>query len=192
MSTEQSNAIMLKDVRLSFPVLFNAESFEEGGKKEFSASFIIAKDAPIVGELRSALLKVATDKWGEKGPKTLETLFRDERLCLHDGDRKDYDGYAGNLYLRASNSVRPLLLDRGRSPITEADGKLYSGCYVNASITLWAQDNKWGKRINANLRGVQFFRDGDAFAGGQTGSVDEFEAHADEAGTSAALDSLGF
>jgi Protein of unknown function (DUF2815) len=173
---------MLKDVRLSFPVLFEAKAFEEGGKKEFSASFLIPKSAPIVKEVQQVMLKIATEKWGEKGSKQLETLFRDDRLCLHDGDRKDYEGYDGHFYLRSSNSVRPLTIDRARNPITEADGKLYSGCYVNANITLWPQDNKWGKRINSNLRGVQFFRDGEAFSGGQAGNVDEFEAHEDSTG----------
>ena len=58
----------------------------------------------------------------------------------------------------------------------EADGLPYSGCYVNASIELWAQDNNYGKRINASLRGVQFYRDGDAVAGGGgPASEDEFD-----------------
>lgn len=173
--------IMLKDVRLSFPVLFEAKSFEEGGKKEFSASFLLAKDHPAVAELKAAFGKIAADKWGEKGPSILQTLFRDDRLCLHDGDRKEYDGYAGNYFVRANNGVRPLTIDRTRNPLTEADGKLYSGCYVNATITLWSQDNKWGKRVNANLRGVQFFRDGEAFSGGGTASVNEFEVTAEDA-----------
>lgn len=195
MPNEQKNekVIMLKDVRLSFPVLFEAKAFDEKGKKEFSASFLIDKKAPIVEELKATLLKIANDKWGEKGPAMLATLFRDDRMCLHDGDRKEYDGYEGMLYLRASNAVRPLTIDRARNPITAADGILYSGCYVNATVTLWAQDNKWGKRINANLRGVQFFRDGEAFAGGSTAQVDEFEAAPDAPGGAAAsLDSLGF
>ncbi len=193
MSTEQNEKVIrLNDVRLSFPNLFEAKAFEEGGKKEFSASFLIDKSAPIVAELKAALVSVATSKWGEKGQQTLSNLFRDDRMCLHDGDRKDYDGYEGMLYLRASNSVRPLVLDRARNPLTAADGKPYSGCYVNATITLWAQDNKWGKRINANLRGVQFFRDGDAFAGGTTGSVDEFEAAPEEGKQAVTADSLGF
>lgn len=52
---------------------------------------------------------------------------------------------------------------------------------MNASIELWAQDNKqFGKRINAQLRGVQFLRDGDAFAAGSPASEDEFEDLGDQ------------
>jgi hypothetical protein len=70
---------------------------------------------------------------------------------------------------------RPLVIDRNRDPLTAADGKPYSGCYVNVSIDVWAQDNKYGKRINAQLKGIQFVRDGDAFGGGAPASPDEFE-----------------
>ena len=37
---------------------------------------------------------------------------------------------------------------------------------MNAIVELWAQDNNYGKRINASLAGVQFAKDGEAFAGG--------------------------
>jgi hypothetical protein len=46
---------------------------------------------------------------------------------------------------------------------------------VNASIELWCQDNNYGKRINASLRGVQFLKDGEAFAGGGVANADEFD-----------------
>jgi hypothetical protein len=110
---------------------------------------------------------------------------------LHDGDLKDYDGYANQFYIRASNQVRPTIVDRNRATITEKDGKIYSGCYVNAIVSLWAQDNKFGKRINANLRGVQFAADGEAFAGGNAARADEFE-QLEDAPAAATLDSLGF
>ena len=93
-------------------------------------------------------------------------------------------GVADAARLRASGLVedaptraqgRPLVIDADKSPLTEQDGKPYSGCYVNASIELWAQDNNYGKRVNASLSGVQFFRDGDAFAGGRAADVDDFD-----------------
>jgi hypothetical protein len=46
---------------------------------------------------------------------------------------------------------------------------------VLAHISLWTQDNNFGQKINANLLGLQFLRDGDAFAGGPApSSVEEF------------------
>jgi hypothetical protein len=67
-------------------------------------------------------------------------------------------------------------LNKDKSPLTEADGVVYSGCYVNGIIDLWAQNNNYGKRINATLLGVQFAGDGEAFSsGGSSASADDFD-----------------
>ena len=42
-------------------------------------------------------------------------------------------------------------------------------------MTLWAQNNGYGKRINAQLDGVQFVRDGEAFGEGGI-SADAFDS----------------
>ena len=57
----------------------------------------------------------------------------------------------------------------------KSDGRPYSGCYVNVSLDIYAQDNTYGRRINCNLSGVQFYRDGDSFEGGTPASPEEFE-----------------
>ena len=67
------------------------------------------------------------------------------------------------------------LVEFDRSPLTETDGRPYSGCYVVAIVELWAQDNSWGKRVNATLKGVQFFADGEAFSGGTPASAGDFD-----------------
>jgi hypothetical protein len=50
----------------------------------------------------------------------------------------------------------------------------YAGCYVNATIVVWAQDNEHGKRINAQVKAVQFFKDGEAFGAAAVNPDDEF------------------
>jgi len=77
--------------------------------------------------------------------------------------------------IKASTKKRPLVIDRSKSPITEDDDIIYAGCYVNAIISLWAQNNGYGKRINAQLDGVQFVKDGEPFADNST-SVSAFDA----------------
>ncbi|WP_155814796.1 ssDNA-binding protein, partial [Serratia symbiotica] len=105
------------------------------------------------------------------GPTLRSTL----KICLHDGDEKaEYEGYPGNKFFSASNKARPRIVDRDNTILVQADGRPYAGCYVNAVIDIWAQDNKFGKRINASLGGVQFYQDGDAFAGGGIASEDDF------------------
>jgi hypothetical protein len=40
---------------------------------------------------------------------------------------------------------------------------------------LWTQNNSYGKRVNANLLGVQFYKDGEPFAAGEIAGDDDFE-----------------
>ncbi|BBI91479.1 uncharacterized protein SSYIS1_06890 [Serratia symbiotica] len=97
------------------------------------------------------------------------------KVCLHNGDEKaEYAGYPGSMFVSASKKARPLVIDRCRVALTAADGKPYAGCYVNTNIDIWAMDNNFGKRINASLGGVQYYRDGDAFAGGGVAIEDDF------------------
>ena len=83
--------------------------------------------------------------------------------------------------MSARSLGRPLVLNADRSALAEADGKPYSGCYVNAQIAVWAMQNTHGKRVCAQLRGVQFIRDGESFGGGGVAQVDEFDVIADGA-----------
>ena len=124
---------------------------------------------------------VAVAKWGSKGEKILAKLIDDKRVCLKDGNKNTnkegdiYDGFEDMSYVSANNDQKPLLLDRDKTELSRADGKPYAGCYVNVSLDIWAQDNSYGQRINASLRGVQFVKDGDAFAGGTPVSDSEFD-----------------
>lgn len=165
--------LMLPDVRLAFPNLFTAQTFE-GGAPAFGASLLLAPSHKSVAELKKAFVAVAKEKWGAKADAILKSMTATDKLCLHNGDTKEqYDGFPGNMFVSARSKVRPLILNTDKTPLNEDDGKPYSGCYVNASIELWAQDNKFGKRINAQLRGVQFLRDGDAFGGGGSPASEE-------------------
>ena len=168
--------LKLNNVRLAFPVLFEAKTVNGEGKPAFSASFLMDPADPQVKALNQAIEQVAKDKWGAKADAILKQMRAQDKVALHDGDLKsNYDGFPGNLYVSARSTTRPLVIDKDKSPLTEQDGRPYAGCYVNASVELWAQDNNYGKRINASLRGVQFFKDGDAFAGGGAASEDEFD-----------------
>ena len=172
-----ADPIRIINARLAFPSLFEATSFNGEGDPAFSATFLIAKDDPQAETIRAAIKQIAVDKWGAKANDILADLVRADRVALHDGDYKSrYDGYQDHYYINASNKVRPKVVDQKTNPLNQADGKPYSGCYVNASIELWVQDNKYGKRINASLRGVQFVKDGEPFSGGGVASDDEFEA----------------
>lgn len=174
------------EARLAFPNLFEAKTVNGEGEPAFSASFLVADADPTVTvkqgdkkvamKLSKVIDAVGQEKWGAKWPAIKKEIEAKDRSAIHDGDLKSsYAGFPGNHYISARNKTRPLVIDRDKSPLTAQDGKPYAGCYVIASLELWAQDNNYGKRINASLRGVQFLRDGDAFAGGGAASEDEFD-----------------
>jgi hypothetical protein len=169
--------ILVRDVRLAFPNLWKATSPAGGGEAAFSASFILPKTHKQLPEIRKAIAELAAAKWGAKSAAVLKALEANDKTALHDGDSKaEYEGFEGNLYISSRSKIRPSVFDGQRNELSEADGKPYSGCYVNASIELWAQDNSYGKRVNAQLRGVQFLKDGDRFAGGGSAAdSDEFD-----------------
>lgn len=162
--------IKLEGVRLSFPHLFTAHSMEEGQEPKYSATFILdnEKHASLITLLEKTIDRLALDVWKKK------ISFK---TCLRDGnDKADMDGYGdGVMFIAASSKIRRPVVDRQINPVTEADGVVYAGCYVNASIRLWVQDNKWGKRVNAELRAVQFVKDGESFGAGQVNPEDEFK-----------------
>lgn len=168
--------VVLRDVRLAFGHGVFEPSSIGGGEPTFGCSFLMAKDHPAVKEISAAIQQVAKEKWQDKAAAMLAQLKATDKICLHDGETKaTYDGYSGNLFVSASNRSRPTVLNRDKTPLTQADGVIYSGCYVNAVVDVWPQDNKWGKRVNATLLGVQFVRDGEAFSGGASLSDDDFD-----------------
>jgi hypothetical protein len=178
--------IILNDVRLSFPVLFTpaAGRSPETGEPlppKYSCQLIVPKDHKQMPDLVALIKECAREKWNDKAEAVLKMLKDDKRICLRDADNmaevKDLDYLRGMYTLSASarESHRPLVINRNKSPLKEEDGVIYPGCYVNARISFWAQDHKkGGKRINANIHAVQFVRDGESFATGNSFDVDDF------------------
>lgn len=169
--------LKLTNVRAAFLKIWTAEFVNGGDKATFGSSFLIDPNDPQVKVIKDAMMTVAKEKWGAKAGAVYKEMEAGGKLALHNGDSKaSYEGFEGMLFISSTSKTRPLAINRDKSPLTEADGVLYSGCYVNVSLELWAQDNQWGKRINAQIGGVQFNRDGDAFSGGGSAAdEDDFE-----------------
>jgi len=162
--------IVLTNVRLSFPAIFTARAFNDDQEAKFSAVFLVPKtDKRLLADVTKAIDAIILEQWKGKKPSGL-------KICMRDGEEKsDVDGYGDEvMFLSASSKKRIPIVDRDRSPLGEEDGKIYGGCYVNASVKLWAQDNKWGKRVNAQLLAVQFVKDGAPFGEKPVDANEEF------------------
>lgn len=168
--------IKLNAVRLSFPQLFEAKTVNGEGKPAFSAAFLISPKDPQIAMINTAISTVAAEKWGAKADAILKTIRAADKTCLHSGDLKsNYDGFEGMMYISARNPLKPSVVDTNRSPLVAEDGRPYAGCYVNAVLELWTQDNNYGKRVNATLMGVQFYKDGESFVGGGVADAEDFD-----------------
>lgn len=179
----KGDKIILSDVRLAFPALFEASAFTDPktgkqGDPQFQATFLLDRSDPKVRELVMAEEeRVAKEKWGAKASAILAEIRENNRGAIKRGELKaSYDGFPDHDFIACNNKVRPTVVDRAGNPVAMSDGLVYAGCYGVGHVVLWAQDNAFGKRINANVTGFQFMRDGDAFGGGPAASsADDFE-----------------
>lgn len=170
--------VTIQNARLAFANIWHAKTVNGEGDPAYSATLILDPEANAldIKRLETAIAAVAKDKWGAKADSLLKAAIAKGNVCLRDGDDKsEYDGFENKKYVSSRSKQRPTVVDRNKSPLTEDDGRPYSGCYVNAILEIWAQDNQYGKRVNAQLSGLQFVRDGDAFGGGRPASTDEFD-----------------
>jgi len=164
-----TNRIHINNARLSFASVWKRAVFD-GKEGKFEATLLIPKTDDKQIKILKAAIKGKVEESGLK--------ISSEKFCMKDGDKifedKEYDGYQDTYALKASNNTRPTIVNRDGSQLAEDDNVIYSGCYVNAIIDFWVQNNNYGKRINANLLGLQFVRDGEAFGAGAALSADEF------------------
>lgn len=164
-------------VRLAFAQhLFTAGTVGGEGKPAYSVTAIIPKDHPVIKELEAAEVAAAKAKWEGKADANLKAVRAAGKGVIKDGDLKaNYSGFEGNAFVSMRSEKRPNVYNKDGSQLTESDGVVYSGCHAHVILEVWAQDNQYGKRINAQLTGVAFSRDGDSFGGGATpASADDF------------------
>ena len=173
--------IKLRNVRLSFPHIFEPQVDAKTGNSSYNAAFILMAGDPQIKMVQEAIKEAAKEKWKDRASAMLKTLALKDDLCLHDGDTKvKYPEFHGNMFVSARSPSRPRVLDRNKTPLTAKDGRPYAGCYVNVALDIWAQDNEYGQRVNAGLGGVQFFKDGASFSGAYVATDDDFEEFGDD------------
>jgi hypothetical protein len=163
--------VTIRNVRLSFPVLFEPRAFKNpdgtfAGTPKRSATFLLdkAKNKADIDALTKAALHTKKEKWQDK-PVNLTGK------SIRDGSEKEAtDGYGpGIVFISASQTPKPgdnwsrCVVDEKLNPVTAEDAKFYAGCYVNATVKAWAQDNSYGKRINWQLVNIQYLRKGEPF-----------------------------
>ena len=177
-----SKKIVLRNVRLSYEHIFNPSKFDENQDPKYNATFIIPKDHADVPALKKAFYEAGAEKYptafgGKEWPRGYTCALKDaDKDAGMDGIvlAEKNPEYAGCYVLRADSTRRPVILDRKKAAVTEEDGLIYSGCYVNTSLAAGAYEfGKMTKGVKCYLNGVQFVKDGERFG---TDAAADFDA----------------
>jgi len=165
----EDGTIQIKDVRLSYPHLWTPWNQEEGKPKKYSGRFILANNthADEIKALQQHNLQLQREYFKERVPSA--------NLYLRNGDDVGKPEFEDSWYISASETIKPQVVNKNRSPVDESDDIVYAGCFVNVLIRPWKQANKHGKKVNANLIAVQFVRDGERFGQARPDINEHFE-----------------
>ena len=176
--------IMLKNVVLAFPALAEPQSFGEG-EPAYGAKFPIKPNSEQQKAIEAAILAEAKEAWKDKADSVVKMLEEDGKVAFtkkvyrSKKTGEPYQGFDGMHYLSTRNAkTQPTVFNQYGEEVSgkaDIERQAFSGAVVNASIEIWAQDNKWGRRINCSLRGVMLTGEGENFGGGSSpASADEF------------------
>ncbi len=187
-----SETIYLQNVRLSFPHLVEPHSPAPNAVKKYSADFIMSQDHPGFKQFMGRVAAISQDKWKENSPAVLQMIQADRKLRCFGGPAdkvdkktfKPYSGYDGNVYVSANKDQMPQMIRLDGTPVDAGNTmeyqqlarKLYGGCFVNAAVRPWVQENQYGRGIRCDMIAIQFASDGEAFGEGAADASSLFGA----------------
>jgi hypothetical protein len=102
-----------------------------------------------------------------------------DKKFIRDGDDQEKDEYEGAWTVSAREERKPKCRDRAGNLVEDRDeiaDMFVSGYWYNILIRPWYQDNKFGKRLNAGLVGVQFVRKDEPFGMAAIDDSDAWDA----------------
>lgn len=179
-----SELIFLSNVRLSFPHLAEPQrqQSENGERVSYNCEFILTPDNPGWAQFFKVVNEMALAKWGTNAAAVLQMVQQDrKKRCYGAGEEKvnqktfqPYDGYPGHVFITAGRNTMPQIIDPQGQAVPPENTmacqaiarKMYGGCYVNAAIKPWLQENKHGRGVRCDLVAIQFFADGQPFGEG--------------------------
>lgn len=176
-----SQNIKLRNVRLSYEHIFTPTAFDDSQTAKYSATFIIPKNHPDLPAVKAAMMAAGAEKYasafkGNSWPKGYTSSLKDADTFTDSSGEilaEKNPAYEGCYILEANSTRRPVVVDRRKAALTEDDGVIYSGCYVNASLGAEAYEfGKLKRGVKCYLNGIQFVKDGERFG---RNTVDDFD-----------------
>jgi hypothetical protein len=180
---------MLRNVRLSYEHIFTPSKFDDTQEAKYSATFIIPKDHADLPAVKRAFYEAGQEQFaadfnGKGWPKGYTCSLKDADVDT-DGNgellAEKNPAYKGCYILEANSTRRPVAVNRNKAAVTEEDGIIYSGCYVNASLAAAGYTfGKVKKGVKAYLNGVQFVKEGERFGADASADFDELDGDEDD------------
>lgn len=155
-------------VHLDKPYVGQMNDGNEGVPK-YSLVGILPKDTH--EEAKNLIVSVINAMCDEKKAKVAK-----DKKFIRDGDDQEKDEYANAWTVSAREERKPKCRDRNGSLVEDREDiaeMFQSGYWFNILIRPWFQDNKYGKRVNAGIAGVQFVKKDETFG---SGSIDDSDA----------------
>jgi hypothetical protein len=188
--------LTVKGVRLRFGDIYEMGALpSDPDNLAYSAKFIIPPDHPQIAEIEAAMLAAAKERWAEKGVTVLANMTKTGRKPevpfvkqpYSNKDGEVYEGCEGTFTLSCRNGgknpLKPTVLDQYNKPVTQSDGVVYPGRFVDAAVEFYAPKENFGRRISCTIRGLRRVvteKDDSAFSNGATAAnTDDFGAPAE-------------
>ncbi|MER2142155.1 MAG: DUF2815 family protein [Eubacteriales bacterium] len=157
-------------VRLSYAHLFEPHrnpNAPADSKPKYGATILIPKDDKetldkIRKAQKAALEKGKDTRFGGTIPKAWKSTLRDADSPEEEDMLEKNPEYAGHYFMAVSNTMKPGLVDRDRSPIIDQT-EIYSGCYARVQINAFPFNTSGNKGVSFGLNNVQKLADGEPF-----------------------------
>lgn len=172
-----SDNLITPDFRAAFISLFRATSMKQADGTESQPKYSIRAAFPPkadLGALKKAAQAAATEKWGDKLPKTLRSPFRlNEELdnpVVGIGDDWVIISFSANA------DRRPGIVDaKNQDIIANDETEVYSGAWYRAQVNAYPYDKAGNKGVAFGLNNVQKLRDDDPLGNGRIPASKAFE-----------------
>ncbi len=152
--------VMLKDVTVDYPHLFQAREYK--GNRKFSATFLFDKGGEMDNTVKAAI---------EEMKASTHNNIKDRDIVYYDGD-VEYPGnvhYAGKAFIRANKNEAmgaPHVFSMKNEPMTVIEaGTIYRGSLVNASVDAYVPKSPNDDKICWGLTAVQHAGEGERITG---------------------------
>ena len=192
------DSIITAPFRLAFPEVFKAKAYENGGTAKYSITMLFPKDESAlipslpntngIMALRRLAFEAVQEKWGVdkiKWPASLRALdFKTyvsptgkDGWPIRDGDLVEWDGFGGQLFIRASSKFQPGLVDQKLQPIISEE-QIFGGLICRAQINAYVYDDAMNKGVTFGLNNLQILKDDGTVYGGRANASEVFDAFA--------------